>query len=142
MRNSRYITLTVNPLDAFNPNLVLGECPPDGRHRMLKRCADFLRDNLYDPEEAVDMLKAWLTRSPRSSEVEDTVKRSFLEADEDYRYQKPPSKAQALNQSRVIGLFHKYGGYAPLLRFLGEAPKKSTPEWFKQLYQTDDLRCI
>jgi hypothetical protein len=142
MRNSRYITLTVNPLDAFNPGLVLGECPPDGRHRMLKPCADFLRDEGYEAEEAVEMLKAWLSRSPRAGEVEDTIRRSFIDIDEEYRYQKPPSKAQPLNQSRVIGLFHKYGGYDALLKFLGEAPEISTFEWLSQLYQPDDLLCI
>src|SRR5260221_7245906 len=130
MRNSRYITLTVNPLDAFNPDLVLGECPPDGRHRMLKPCADFLRDEGYEAEEAVEMLKAWLSRSPRAGEVEDTIRRSFGAAGDDYRYQKPPSKAQPLNQQRVIGLFHKYGGFCPTPRLLGGATAMATPAEF------------
>jgi hypothetical protein len=142
MRNSRYLTLTVNPRDAVKPSLVLGECPPDGRHRILKRCADFLRDEGYESEEAVEMLKDWLSRSPRRDEVEDTVRRSFLDIDEDYRYQKPPSKSQTLNQQRVIGLFYRYGGYDALLKFLGEAPVMSTADWLSKLYQPHDLLCV
>ncbi len=142
MRNSRYATLTVNPLDAFKPNLVLGKCPADGRHKKLKGLADFLRDNHYEAEEAVDMLKAWLSRDPRSGEVEDTVRRSFAEIDEDYRYQKVSSNALPLNQQRVISLFHQYGGYDSLLEFLGPPPDLSPCDWLSQLYQPDDLLCV
>lgn len=45
---------------------------------MLKRQADFLRDNFYEPEEAVEMLRNWLNRAEQhSGEVTDTVRRFF-----------------------------------------------------------------
>ena len=53
----RFSSLEVDPADAENLDLILGECPDDDRHRLLKAKADRLRDNLYEPEEAVTMLR-------------------------------------------------------------------------------------
>jgi hypothetical protein len=73
--------LEVNPDDAYDVNRVLGECPDDERHRLLKIKADFLRDNNYSPEEALEMLRAWLTRDEKyNGEIFDTIRRSWADA--------------------------------------------------------------
>ena len=133
-------------MDAFNVDYVLGQCPDDGRHRKLKPQADFLRDNFYEPEEAVEMLRTWLNRAEQhSGEIADTVRRSFADVDKDYRTVHSKIKAEPLDIQRVVTLWHKYGGYPSLLKFLktNEGIKSmTTEEWLRQMYCPGDLLCI
>ena len=138
--------LRVNPTDAFDVHCVLGPCPDDGRHRKLKFQADFLRDNFYEPEEAVEMLRTWLNRPEQNpGEVADTVRRSFADVDKDYRATHSKIKAEPLDVQRVVTLWHKYGGYLPLLKFLKtteEVKSTTTEDWLRRMYCPGDLLCV
>ena len=140
--------LEVDPADAENVDLTLGRCPDDNRHRMLKGRADYLRDNLYEPNEAVEMLRAWLTRSERySGEIYDTVRRSWDEIDHPIILSKGKKQANPLNTKQVVDLFRSYGGYCDLLEQTGyvnnpEIEDTTTQEWLRWLYLPSDLLCV
>jgi len=141
--------LEVNPADAYDIDRALGECPDDERHRLLKIKADFLRDNHYDAEEALVMLRTWLTRTEKyNGEIADTIKRSWAEIDQlvivGGRSQK---KGQPLSTRELVRLFRQYAGWAHLLHYLGfdnnpEVKEITTDHWLSQLYLPDDLLCI
>jgi hypothetical protein len=138
--------LRVNPMDAFNVDCVLGLCPDDGRHRKLKLQADFLRDNFYEAGEAVEMLRTWLNRPEQhSGEIADTVRRSFADVDKDYRIVNSKIQAEPLDVQRVVTLWHKYGGYQALLKFLKtteEVKSTTTADWLRRMYCPGDLLCV
>jgi len=151
MLNLRKFTsvLTVNPEDAYNIDRVLGECPDDGRHFALKPKADFLRDNGYDPEEAVEMLRAWLTRTEKyPGEVSDTVQHSWAELDELVIVSKSKTRqGKPTDHRNVMKLFRQYGGWDKLLDYVGFERNEdivgiTTDRWLSQLYSPDDLLCI
>ena len=147
MLNLRKFTsvLEVNPADAQNVDLVLGACPDDDRHRALKAKADFLRDNLYEPEEAEEMLRGWLTRAEKSSnEIADTVRKSWEEIDEEIIVSKS-RKAKAgnsLDRQHVLDLRRRYGGFEELVLLQESLHVATTQQWLAQLYQPEDLLCI
>jgi hypothetical protein len=137
--------LEVNPADAQNLDLVLGACPDDDRHRALKAKADFLRDNLYEPEEAEEMLRAWLSRAEKSpNEIADTVRKSWNEIDEEVIVGKSRKPGNPLDTRLVLDLFRRHGGYDALAERLGyfEVRDTSTDEWLRLLYQPTDLLCL
>ena len=92
------------------------------------------------------MLRAWLNRAEQNSgEVTDTVRRSFADVDKDYRTVHSKTKAEPLNVQRVVTLWHKYGGYTALLKFLKtteEIKSTTTEDWLRQMYCPGDLLCI
>jgi hypothetical protein len=67
-------TVQINPADAYEVDQVLGPCPLDGRHSALFRAASQLHYLEYEPEEATVFLRSWLSRAPRTNEIEDAVR--------------------------------------------------------------------
>lgn len=141
--------LEVNPADAYNLDRVLGECPDDERHRLLKVKADHLRDNGYEADEAAEMLRAWLTRLEKyNGEISDTIKRSWAEIDQLVIVSKPSTrKGNPTDHREVVRLFRRYRGFADLLEYVGyinspEIKDTTTDQWLTQLYQPSDLLCI
>jgi hypothetical protein len=146
---TKYVaTLTVDPQDQYNTENLLGECPDDERHRLLKSKADILRDNLYEPKEAIEMLRKWLNRQEKGNEIADTVRRSYEEIDEvSIISSAQKKKTPPLNVQKVVTLWKQYGGYADLLEDLGyvrnpEISDTLTEDWLSWLYKPDDLLCV
>src|SRR5271165_2230999 len=139
--------LTVNPNDQWDLNNLLGECPEDERHRRLKLWADILRDNCYEPDEAIQLLRGWLNRAEQGSEISDTVERSWAEFNEIVIIGSSKARTVKPNHQRVISLWRQYGGYELLLEKLGfirtpEIRDTTTEKWLGLLYNEDDLLCI
>lgn len=140
--------LEVNPEDAYNLDLTLGPCPDDGRHRMLKGKADWLRDNGYESDEAAEMLREWLTRTEKyNGEISDTIKRSWAEIDKLVIVGKPPRTDKPTDYRGVVELFRRYGGWIDLLDYIGENNVDenlsiTTDQWLSRLYSPTDLLCI
>jgi hypothetical protein len=140
--------LEVNPEDAYNLNLTLGACPDDERHRQLKAKADWLRDNGYEPSEAAEMLRGWLTRTEKyNGEISDTIKRSWAEIDQLVIVGKPPRKDKPTDYRGVVELFRRYGGWDALLDYIRyednfEIREITTDRWLSRLYLPTDLICI
>jgi hypothetical protein len=108
--------LEVNPADAENVDLVLGPCPDDERHRILKPKADRLRDNLYEPEGAVEMLRAWLNRPEKyPNEIADTVRKSWEEIDQEVIVSKSRKAGNPLDTRQILDLRRRYGGFEELV---------------------------
>jgi hypothetical protein len=108
-------SLEVNPNDQWDLNNLLGECPEDERHRRLKLWADILRDNCYEPDEAVQLLRGWLNRAEQGNEISDTVERSWAEFNEIVIIGSSKARTIKPNHQRVISLWRQYGGYELLL---------------------------
>jgi len=141
--------LEVNPSDAYDINGILGECPDDMRHFALKGKANFLRDNGYAPEEAAEMLRAWLTRPEKTNgEVSSTVQQSWSEIDELVIVTKPSTRqGKPTDYQGVVKLFRQYGGWGDLLDYVGfernpEIRDTTTDRWLSRLYLPTDLLCI
>jgi hypothetical protein len=141
--------LEVNPADAQNLDLVLGACPDNERHRALKAKADFLRNNLYEPEEAVEMLREWLTRAEKSpNEIVDTVRKSWSEIDEEIIVSKSRKPGNPLDTQQVLALFRHYEGYDDLVERMGGSSdvravrETTTDDWLRLLYRPTDLLCL
>jgi hypothetical protein len=135
--------LEVNPADAYNLDLVLGRCPDDDRHRILKPKADRLRDNLYEPEEAVEMLRTWLTRPEKyPGEIADTVRRSWEEIDQEVIVSKSRKAGNPLDTRQVLDLRRRYGGFEELVLLQEGTHVTTTQQWLAQLYQPEELLCI
>jgi hypothetical protein len=151
-------TLEVNPADAYDVDLVLGPCPDDDRHRALKPKADLLRNNGYEPDEAAEMLRAWLTRPEKySGEVSDTVERSWAEWQELVIVGgKSGPKNIKPDCQKVVELFREYGGWKSLqlylilldykntgkIRYPSKIEDMTTREWLSRMYQPSDLLCL
>jgi hypothetical protein len=112
-------TLRVDPADMFDLDALLGACPEDERHRRLKLWADTVRDNLYSPQESVQLLRGWLNRAEIGDEITDTVRRSWSEFHNGTIDGGRQGKKSPLNTQRVISLWHQYGGYEDLLEHCG-----------------------
>jgi hypothetical protein len=139
-------TVEINPTDAYNLELVLGECPHDDRHRLLKGKADLLRNNGYASEEAEEMLRGWLNRDEKySREISDTIRRSWAE----WNYLvidggKSAPKAIKPDCERVVGLYKKYGGILELNTYMLNRMRMdmTTKEWLSRMYQPTDMLCV
>jgi hypothetical protein len=139
----KFSPLEVNPADAYNLDLVLGVCPDDDRHRLLKAKADRLRDNLYEPEEAEAMLREWLTRPENSpNEIADTVRRSWEEIDQEVIVSRSRKAGSPLDTRLVLDLRRRYGGFEELALLQESSHLTTTQEWLRLLYQPEDLLCI
>jgi hypothetical protein len=139
-------TLEVNPSDAYDLDLVLGKCPDDDRHRALKSKTDHLRNHGYDPEEAEEMLRGWLTRDEKySREIYDTIKRSWGEWDHlVINGGKSAPKNVPPDCEKVVGLFREYGGMLALCSqiFMKMEMNMTTDKWLSRMYQPSDLLCL
>jgi len=85
------------------------------------------------PKKRLEMLKAWLSRSPRAGEVE-----KILSADPSallatiIAIRSRPRRPSRLTSSELLDFSTSTAGTDALLKFLGEAPEMSTSEWLSQ----------